>query len=269
MRKKGTLQQCWADYARQLPVAGKNVVETRQPLIKFIGVGPGTVRRWMTYVISDGKEGSMPIGEPLIRLRYFLAGIGYKISEFEALDPVTREVGALVAFGPLSFEQLQTGLTYSNIQTLYQVLHGNNQMNNDRLGLARALIAKHRDEYNTLYRRFVRDNVEETRSSEVAESDDEASSHSSPAQSEKAGNLDFQTPDAVVITFAHLISAGIPFAQIMVSDKFTPEQRRKLRAQVGERQFHEFYVLIGQLCSEASRNGSFQGHPVTQPTRKS
>jgi hypothetical protein len=254
----GTMKECWRHYAATLPMNDKNVVEYRRPIMDFVKVQQHTIRIWMNAVTLSDEEAQFPVGEPLIRLRYFLDMLGYKVQELEALPAITRVTGALAAYDVVTFEQLRQELVYEKMSTLYQCLHGVSNFSPDRAEFAQALVDKHSAELAKRTRAW-KERMGVAQSSRVE----------TPVSNVPANNRLSKTPagdNPVVVILSHLIQASTPLMAQLLSDDVSSDDRRRLRELVGEKAFFDYYIQAGKLCSEAARKGEFQGRPVHQST---
>ena len=91
--------------------------QARKPLADFCGVKIPSVTRWFSGAI-------LPNGTQLIKLLCYLDLMGYKVIELERMQPGRRGFAELIGFGLLSIEQAAELIGYANTATLYQVLHG-------------------------------------------------------------------------------------------------------------------------------------------------
>lgn len=107
------------------PKGLRGAEQARKPLADFCGVKTPTVTRWFSGV-------GLPRGTELIKLLCYLDLMGYKVIELERMQPGRRGFAELVGFGILSIEQAAELLGYANTMTLYQVLHGRENPNEDK-----------------------------------------------------------------------------------------------------------------------------------------
>lgn len=127
---RGHVEECVSHLANKIasraPKGTRRSVSARAPLAQFCGVNEDTVRRWFL------DNGSLPIGEPLIRLICWLDLNGYRVIELERMSKVRRNFVELIGFGIITTIQARELLGYSSTSTLYQVLYGHQGVSGDR-----------------------------------------------------------------------------------------------------------------------------------------
>ncbi len=136
MRQSGNTMECLQHYLKQLPRKAKGCEQAWQPLADFIGVTKKTIRRW-----SVGSN--VPLGLPLIKLRYFLEARGYRIAELDVLERPIHHLGALVALGKIDCEETSKLLGYSAANYFFQVLHGKRGLSSNRMATVEEICSKH------------------------------------------------------------------------------------------------------------------------------
>jgi len=119
---RGHLDECLRYLGRifnaQIAKRSKNVSKARQPMADFCGVSSETVKIWL-----DGNS-ALPIGEPHIKLMFYLDMLGYKVIELERMKKPRRNFAALIGFGLLSIEQAIQLVGYAKTSPLFKVLRG-------------------------------------------------------------------------------------------------------------------------------------------------
>lgn len=115
-----------ASIVLQTPKGSRGAAEARKPLADFCGVTIASVARWFH------SSGTLPVGEPCIRMMCYLNMVGYRVIELERMPRVLRNFAELVGFGLLSSEDAAELLGYSTTSTLYQVLHGQQGTSEDK-----------------------------------------------------------------------------------------------------------------------------------------
>jgi hypothetical protein len=115
---KGTTLECLEHYLKTLPWGTNRCGEEKKPLVEFVGITTGSVRRWLT------KE-SIPKGMRLVKLRYFLESKGYEVTELAKIQEPIKSLGRLIAFGKIDIREVSLKVGYPGIDELFQVLHGN------------------------------------------------------------------------------------------------------------------------------------------------
>ena len=119
---RGHLEECLQHFGNALvaraPKGSKGSAQARQPMADFCGVGISTVARWLYSI------GSLPVGEPLIKLMCYLDLVGYRVIELERMPQGKRAFAELVGYGILSGEEAAKLIGYGNASSLYQVFRG-------------------------------------------------------------------------------------------------------------------------------------------------
>lgn len=88
--------------------------ETQQFVAEFSGVDKSTVRRW--------KNGRMPEGEALLRVRVLLDLAGYRAEEFIVLAEPVKQFARAIALNLIEPEDASSMLGYQNIKGLYDIV---------------------------------------------------------------------------------------------------------------------------------------------------
>ncbi|MBO06228.1 MAG: hypothetical protein CMI58_04240 [Parcubacteria group bacterium] len=119
---RGYLIECLEHYrdalAQKMVPGSKGSSVLKKPMAQFCGVGVASVARWFS------KPEKLPVGEPLIKLMFFLDSIGYSVIELGKMGETQRNFAGLIGFGILSSKRATKLLDYKETSTLYQVLHG-------------------------------------------------------------------------------------------------------------------------------------------------
>lgn len=86
----------------------------QQFVSEYAGVDKSTVRHW--------KNGRMPSGDPLLRVRVLLNIAGYAVEEYEALPRPTQQFAQIIALRLIDVREAADLLGYKNIQDIYGVV---------------------------------------------------------------------------------------------------------------------------------------------------
>jgi len=126
---RGHMEECLrhldSRLASRAPKGTKGAALVRKPVADFCGISVKTVSRWL-------RTGSLPVGEPLIKLMCYLDMVDYRVIELEKMPKVRRNFAELVGYGLLPIEQAAEFLGYSSTSTLYQVLQGHYDASKDK-----------------------------------------------------------------------------------------------------------------------------------------
>jgi hypothetical protein len=198
-------------------------------VVQFTGVSRGkTVLGWY-------ERNSPPEGTVLLKLRAFLSHWGCTVTELEQLNPTVRKISTLVGWGVVTPEELATLLGNRSAKHLVAVLQGRENTSAQCLTAMEQLYTRYAaslqkkvSEYNTL-----------------------------PAVGEMPPTARPQKPsvrkhDPIAI-LAHLINATLPLAELVNSDSFTAEDRRRLHELAGSNTVFNAANELNRLCSEKAR----------------
>ena len=210
-------------------------------LAGFTGLNEKTIARW-----RDGD--SVPIGESLLAVEYFLVRKGYEVSEFTLLDPRIRDFGALVVYGILTIKDAQEALDYGDAGGVFRILLGKTEPSPARLDKIAEYVTTYRKELDAEYAATdVGQSV--TLDSNQAVTAPKASVLP-PVHQRNMGGHD---KGAVITALAHLIRAATPLAKMVNSEEFSDGEREQLRKEAGERGVFDLSNLLNWLCSVDAR----------------
>ena len=217
----GSLRKCLVHYGNNLPgKGGKRSQKARQPMAEFVHVGHYLVFRWLS-------EEHMPIGENLLRVMAWLDTQGYKTDEWEKLPKLSQQLIKLVAFDLRNLDELQKDLGYNSRDSLMSVLRGTN-MSRSKKQAAQGLVA-----------RFPLSKKAGSGPADIVE----LVQTSAPVDH-----------DLIIDSLGHQIQAILPLAELVFSDEFSAEERRRLRQQVANDGLHSLAQVLMGLCSAKSRD---------------
>lgn len=83
-------------------------------MAEHLHVDKGTVRHW--------KNGRMPSGDPLLRMRVLLDLDGYTVEEYTILPKPVQQFAQIIALGMITVREAADLLGYKNIQDVYGVV---------------------------------------------------------------------------------------------------------------------------------------------------
>lgn len=87
----------------------------RPLLAEFCGVENETAGTWLNH-------NTLPRGEQLLKLRFFMQFAGYEVDELTALPKIIRDLASLVAVDFMSVQEVTDYLKYRKEQNLYRVI---------------------------------------------------------------------------------------------------------------------------------------------------
>ena len=218
----------------------------RELLVQFMGVNEATVRRWL----SGGK----PHGENLIRIRYLLEAFGYESRELNHLSEAARNLGRAVAFRVVSIDEVVQALDFQSEepqQSVFRVLLGKVDTTSLRTSVMEDLVDSKREEVE-------RQIVAFKMTMSACSSSPILNRSSVPGRPPKVGSPVVKS-DAVEM-LAHLVCAMLPLAEDIVSDRFSPKDRERLRELAGgdgvfnlSTNLNRLRVAMNRLCGERAR----------------
>lgn len=236
----GSTADCLRHYLKQLPW-GKSAKLSRaeKPMIEFIGITSGTIRRWFLEQVAPG-------GMPLLKLRYFLESNGYQVTDLDSLEKPVRRLGEIISHGIVDFREMVEQIGYKQDTELLQVLHGRRGLSNERRAKIEEICSKHPLEKASVTLRAVA-SVE----------------HPIPPLSTDHEKNVISVEDDVfnlLISLNGLSSLLTPRLEHMLSNGFTSAQRQAFRDRAGQglvfklsNRFYALNKLLNALCSEKAR----------------
>ncbi len=137
------LRECIEHFEKRfdakVPAGSKGTTTTRKPMCDFLGINDASVRRIL-------QGGSVPTGETLIKLVFYLDLHGYRVIEFERLPKVVKNFAELIGFGILAGEEASTMLGYSYSWDFYTVFRGKKGVPSEKEESMYKIWKEHREE---------------------------------------------------------------------------------------------------------------------------
>ena len=241
MSIKGNTAKCFAHYVAKLPPKGsKTIGLVRRPLKDFCNVGDAALGIWMR---DPGKK-KMPIGEPLLKLRFFLELMGYEVQELTELQPVIYRLASMIAFGAVTAADAQAYLGYTDHNAINRMVLGRGSALKDKLAKINELWDLHKDE------------VEQKRKSWSAAigTGQYGLAAATVHRVEQPEPLSGGTRrNGELEMLGHLILAMLPLAERVASDSCSAQDRRDLRQMVGNDGVFHLSTALNALCGEEAR----------------
>ena len=126
---RGSFEECLVHYSRgieeEAPKFSNKANDARRPLANFCSVEVSCVYNWLR-----GK--TCPTGEPRLKTTCFLDLHGYRIVEFENLEPTIRHFGELWGYGVLDRAQVTRILAYVMDHAVFRVINGRESVGQER-----------------------------------------------------------------------------------------------------------------------------------------
>ena len=229
---RGTAEECFTHL-----LTLKFAADPIPAMSDFIGANPDTIRRKWPKKFSA-------IGENLLKLRYFLELMDYDVEELNRLQPAVRELGRLYTYDIVTMGEIARALAFTGENTGEQVLRvlmGRRSLVDERLAKAQAFVRQF-DE--TL--RETRARLEERRPPLA-----KAQPVSQPTSSAKPVHQDAKAP--VIEAFALGVQMLLPLADLLLSDRFTADDRNRMREAAGTTGVFDLSNRLHALCGEKAR----------------
>jgi transcriptional regulator with XRE-family HTH domain len=228
---RGTTEKCFAHLVKTIS-SGEDFYEKREQLAAALGVVVQTVYTWMSGTHA-------PIGETLIRLRFYLELLGYDVDELRSLPPAVRGVARLVAFEVASLQEVAAFVGYEpgdGPTTLLKIFRGVRNTSDEKMRLfaslaterARALEEKRQTTPNIL-------------------------TPGAPVNTDVLQGTAALRKDLVEV-FAKMVSAMLPLAEEILSDGFTAADRELVRALADGDGVSRLSFALTRLSGESVRN---------------
>jgi hypothetical protein len=243
----GTTAECLVHLAQATKV---DHFAKRKAIASFAGVGDSTVYRWFKGVMQ-------PVGEPLLRLRFYMEFLGYNVQELQALNPPVRDAARLFAFGIATLSEIAQLVGYSEgrggTDTLLAVFRGTQGVSKQRLGQFTSFVELYGEQLSEKKRVTQKIQLNGTVRAEV-DADQAPTRSASVVQALRpASQKPTSSRDALIESLAGSVKALIPLARAISSDDFTAEDRARVRELAGGDGVFTLANLLYRLCGERAR----------------
>lgn len=235
---EGTTERCLAHLAKA--IQGRDFFEKRKMIADFVGVGDEAVHRWF-------KNGALPVGEQLVRMRFYLEFLGYKVSELDELDVQVRNAARLFAFGIVSLSEIADLLGYvekSGTDSLLKIFRGTRGVSSEKIQQIQAFVE--------LYEKQLDGKRRGTVSVLTATSDDRRSEEASIITRPSLRTVG-EGHSTLIEALAAAVKAMLPLAEYVLSDSFTANERQRVRELAGGDGVSRLSLLLTKLSGEAAR----------------
>lgn len=241
---KGNTQACIAHLRDAIQ---DDYLTKRHVVATFAGVGDDSVRRWFV-------DGSMPVGEALVRLRFYLEFLGYQVEEVQKLSQVIRDAARIYAFGVVSLSEVASACGFTEGRNgpdlVLRVFRGGCGISKHKQEQFTALAELYSDELAERKRATQKVLVGSVGQPEKVREDDKPT----PLPVRLASQQPLGTHEALIESLAGLVEAMIPLAREISSDRFTPEERARVRELAGRDGVFTLANLLYRMCGERSRS---------------
>ncbi|HYD93070.1 MAG TPA: hypothetical protein VEB18_01260 [Candidatus Paceibacterota bacterium] len=236
---QGSTQECFAHFAEQL-ASDYEYHRKRKVFAATVHVTDGTVQRWFS-------QNGLPMGEALVRVRYYLDFLGYAVAEVQELPEAIRTVGHLITFDVLSVADVAgstgyEGVPKNNVDQVIAVLCGRRGVSEEKFAL-----------YSELARVNRKRLTQRQQAVEKVVSFEQGHCPTEPESFPTARPESDSHRKVIIESFVHSVEAILPLAEDVLSDGFTAADRAKVRDLVGSG-ISRLSNLLTQLTSEGARN---------------
>jgi len=197
----------------------------------------GSVDRWL-------NKGRLPIGIYLLKLRFFLEALGFKIRELSMLDPVIYSFAKAIAYNSIDLDQALELTKLSDRSGVLRIVLARQSTSQDRLRLMEEVVSKHKKDVElaeaTLLKKlqFKQKAVSETRAFTLPEP--------------PISSSDKYKEEIIGVT-ANLAKTMLVLANLIDSENFSASDRGRLREQSGKNTIFLLKNVLTHLCGERAR----------------
>jgi len=227
----------------------KGAATAKKPVENFLGVkGEGSIQRWLV-------GGASPQGIHLVKLRYFLEIVGYRVSALVNLkksSPVIYRLGEAIAFGVLSSEEVTKTLKYPAMGSLFRVLHGQILCSDARERIILNICESNNEAINLARARYESEftNTKSLPAKEVSPVVPPTSLVSKKTNDVVTVSV---SRNSLIESVGHGLLGLLPLMETIVSDDFSPEERKHLREVMGYDVAGRVIEALRKLTSERAR----------------
>lgn len=247
IRYSGPLKSCLANLAQLLEPGSKIYSPTtKKRLCQIVMVPISTLRDWFAKNI-------IPHGLNLFKLHLLLKMSGYSVNEALNLSPQQWGLLKVMATGVCTSDQVAERFAV-NKNTVYNWVFGKHEPSADFKLKIDAFLAENSAELNNRINSWATglksvglEFSDSTVVTNIGFSGGEIVPNSSSISTFRAETIN---------SLAHIIQAAIPLAKLVLTDNFSPEERKKLRDMTQSGQSHGVFDLsnlLNRLCGEKAR----------------
>lgn len=250
---RGTTAQCWKHFVEAEFDGDKKIV-----LANFIGVKEegSSFRAWFSF--NKDAPRTFPVGENLIRLRYFFEHIGYKVSEVQKLEDPIRDCGRLLAFNIVETEDISKALNLQSLRGdpsyLWTVLRGQQRLSVERLKKLKAFVDEFKEFLPAQQQKIPKLRYRAGKDHPVPPAQKPVV-QKAPTREKQFAIKAPETTDKkdLIEGFAMVVKGLVPFARYLLSEACSPADRDKLRQLAGGDGVFHLSNALNRLCGEQAR----------------
>lgn len=232
---RGNTKQCLSHFEKAICV--RDSIKKRKMIADFVGIGGIAVYNWL-------RQNRLPVGETLIRLRFYLEHQGYEVAELEELPRPIRDAARLFAFRISSLSEIGEIVGYTSsgrnlVDTLLATFCGKQGVSKQKLEQFASFVELYGDRLEE--KKQAVPNLVHGNTRLYKTTIDQQTSKVTGNQS------------VVIESFAGFITAMLPIAEYVLSDSFTANQRTQVRElAAGGKGVSRLSNLLTQLSCEAT-----------------
>ncbi len=252
MAFQGTWDACLQHYLNTLPRGTREASKSRSLLANFTGASLDTIRKW--------SADSLPLGLFQLRVKYFLTALGYEVANINSWnsyeDEFTRKryfLGKMIAYGMLSAQSASLALGFANVDSVYRLLRGGTGRSDRVADAISALWTARREDTNSLEGNW-REKLAPERARLWGNTSEGGQQNAIAVQASVAQVRPQTGGHATIKTLAHLVTAMLPLAQEVASDRYSQDDRKLLRKLAGNDGVFQLSTALNQLCGEKARD---------------
>ncbi len=247
-RFTGKIEECLKHFSDlHLAGQGRETWLRRAAVVRLVGGDPKAAKRWF-------EEFTSPIGENLVKLRFFLKKCSIQPEAPELKDEV-RELEKMVAVGELTIQSVVHQVGAKNSDQVFGWLLKGQGISKLSLSKLEPLIEAHRQGTTEKLNKMLAD-MEQL--GLVAK----AAPVSTPLKNKEVSKPQSQTPPSEtklppeVMLLAQLVNAAAPLAERLASSEFSAKDRQSLRQLTRVGNTNNVFGLsnsLNQCCGERAR----------------
>lgn len=235
---RGSTEECLAHFS-----GARFEGDKKEAVAAFCNVSiDNTARRWLSP-----KHPIKPAGANLIKVRYYLDHLGYDVAELRALEDPVRDLGRLIAFSVVTFEDAMDAVGIPKRDhgggQLYVILHGEQGLSEERREKVVAFVNE--------FRQYLPDAVASVPKLRYLNGDTpkrELPPRPVPPQAAPSRALATALEETAL---AHAI-AGLHALLKLTAAELGPEGRERVRQIAGKQVVFETSNYLEGLCSETA-----------------
>jgi transcriptional regulator with XRE-family HTH domain len=227
---------------------------------KYDSAGGTIARQMNTFLGMQGAYhdwfvcGTVPRGTNLVKLELLLFLLGYEVSDRMSMSERGERFIRFVCSTKLNMEDIGSALGVTGNSVL-RWARGEISPSSERVERLNELINREwLGEFDNLWERFASELLNLLL---IQESGPPGQDNSPVIESSTEGVQSGGIKEAILVSIADSIKAMIPLAKIVLSDGFSPENRRKLRLLTATGQSNGVFDLanlLNGLCGERARS---------------